>query len=140
MKKPSLQYTASPELPKLSNYKTEWDLTVYYKNEKDPKIDKDIDATIAIYKAFAKKWSNKKFTTDSKTLKAALTENEALAGNPDTSRPGRWFGLREGSLEGFAVGGELFVTPSFGKGFIDSNSSLDVLINFWILFVFVIHR
>ncbi|OGG66724.1 hypothetical protein A2Z56_01105 [Candidatus Kaiserbacteria bacterium RIFCSPHIGHO2_12_45_16] len=94
MKKPSLQYTASPELPKLSNYKTEWDLTVYYKNEKDPKIDKDIEATIAIYKAFAKKWRNKKFTTDSKTLKAALTEYEALAGNPDTSRPGRYFGLR----------------------------------------------
>ena len=94
MKKQSLHYHASPDLPKLPSYKTEWDLSVYYKNEKDPKIDRDIEATIASYKAFAKKWRNKKFTTDSKVLKAALTEYEALAGDPNVSRPSRYFELR----------------------------------------------
>lgn len=94
MKKSNLLYIPSPELPKLPSYKTEWDLTVYYKNEKDPKINKDIEATIASYYAFAKKWRNKKFTTDIKVLKAALTEYEALAGNPDASRPSRYFELR----------------------------------------------
>lgn len=89
-----LQYRASTALPKLKNLKTKWDLDVYYKGEKDPKIEKDIETTIASYKAFAKKWRRKNFTTDSRVLKAALIEYEALAGNPDATRPGRYFHLR----------------------------------------------
>ncbi|MEX0918175.1 MAG: M3 family metallopeptidase [Candidatus Paceibacterota bacterium] len=88
-------YTPTQTLPKLATIKTEWDLKrLYYKNEKDPKIEADLKTAEKAYTAFAKKWSSVDFTKDATTLKRALTEYEKLSGMPAISRPGRYFSFR----------------------------------------------
>ena len=81
MKKNTLHYKKSAATPALPKIKTEWDLTLYYKNEHDPQIEKDIVASINAYTSFAKKWRNKKFTSDANLLYKALTDYEALGSN-----------------------------------------------------------
>jgi len=71
-----------------------WDLVKhYYLSHTDPQIEADVTQTEKTFHAFAKKWRKQKFTTNPKLLKQALTENEAMAGNPTFSRPMRYFGL-----------------------------------------------
>lgn len=84
---------ATPSKAK-NTYKTEWDFSLYYTSENDPKLEADIKATEQAYTRFAKKWRNKDFTTNPKLLAEALAEKEAIAGNPDYSRPMRYFYLR----------------------------------------------
>lgn len=91
------QFTYKPKqkLPKLSSLKTEWDLkTLYYKNENDPQIEKDLQKTENSYRNFAKKWRKKEFTKNVKLLKQALTEKENLLGMPEATRPARYFSFR----------------------------------------------
>lgn len=89
------RYTPGQSLPRLPRIKTEWDLSgLYYKNERDPRIEQDLAAAEAAYEAFARKWRTKDFIRSERTLFAALTEYEALAGNAALSRPGRYFGFR----------------------------------------------
>ncbi len=84
--------------PKLSHtpvtIKESWDFSLYYKNEQDPQIEKDVVATEATYRSFAKKWRGKAFTTNVDLLLTALTESEAMAGNPTFSRATRYLWLR----------------------------------------------
>jgi oligoendopeptidase F len=94
MKKNTLHYKKSTATPVLPKIKTEWDLTLYYKNEHDPQIEKDIVASIDTYTSFAKKWRNKKFTSDANLLYKALTDYEALGSNTSLTRPARYFRLR----------------------------------------------
>lgn len=94
-KKIKFSYQPSQQLAKLSKIKTEWDLRgLYYKNEHDPRIEADLKATEKLYAAFAKKWRSKPFTTDSKLLKQALAEQEALSGMPEATRPIRYYAFR----------------------------------------------
>ncbi len=93
--KNKLAYIPSANLPKISNYKAQWDLSgLYYKNEEDPRIELDLKHTIKIYKAFAKKWRRKDFTKDTNLLFNALKDYEKLSGDPAISRPSRYFSLR----------------------------------------------
>ncbi|MCB9814114.1 hypothetical protein H6784_01725 [Candidatus Nomurabacteria bacterium] len=89
------KFKATRELPKLGAIKTEWDLKkLYYKSEKDPLIEADLQSTEKAYRAFIKKWKGKDFTSDAKVLEKALTEKEVLAGMPESSRPVRYFYFR----------------------------------------------
>lgn len=92
-KKSSFKYTPRTELKPLSIRET-WNLSLYYTSETDPQIEADIAATETAYRSFAKKWRGKAFTTDTDLLLHALTESEAMAGNPTFSRPARYFWLR----------------------------------------------
>lgn len=88
-------YTKTNFLPKLGKIQTAWDLKgLYYKDENDPQIERDIQKTEKAYRAFAKKWRKRKFTANAKVLKEALTEYEKLAAMPEASKPGRYFSFR----------------------------------------------
>lgn len=90
-----LKYQPKQNLTKLSKYQTNWDLVkLYYKNEHDPRIEEDIKFSISAYKKFAKKWRRRSFTSDVTTLYSALTEYEALLGEPRLSRPSRYFSFK----------------------------------------------
>lgn len=94
-RKQGFNYTPTQSLPKLGAIKTTWDLKkLYYKSEKDPRIEQDVQFTEQAYAAFAKKWRSRKYTESAKLLCEALTEYEALAARPEISRPGRYFGFR----------------------------------------------
>jgi oligoendopeptidase F len=59
-------------------FKTEWDFSKLYKSDKDPKIEKDVALIEEKFKAFAKKYSNKKFLSSTKTILSALKDWERL--------------------------------------------------------------
>lgn len=91
----SFDYTPSRSLPKLGKIKTEWDLkNLYYKSERDPRIEADIVVAEKAYAAFVKKWRTKDFTSSPKVLAQALKDKEALASMPEAGRPGRYFAFR----------------------------------------------
>jgi oligoendopeptidase F len=91
----NFKYTTRQKLPSLGKIQKQWDLEhLYYKNENDPRIEKDIQKTERAYTAFAKKWRGKNFASNGTSLKSALTEFEKLAGMPEASRPGRYFNFR----------------------------------------------
>ncbi len=59
--------------------KTTWNLSLLYKSDNDPQIQKDIDISIKNVKTFAKHWkTNKEYTKDPKVLRKALEEYENL--------------------------------------------------------------
>ncbi len=96
-KKPKQHFNYEPRttLSPLRKIQTEWDLAgLYYKNERDPQIEKDLTTAEAAYRAFIKKWKKKDFTSSPSVLAQALTEKEALAGMPETSRAGRYYSFR----------------------------------------------
>lgn len=67
--------TKSTKLP----YKTEWDLTLFYKSAKDPQIEKDTEVTCKKVHSFAKKYKGKDFLKNNKTLLKALNDFEELS-------------------------------------------------------------
>ncbi len=69
---------------KASKYKTEWNLGLLYKNEKDPQIEKDIKVIENAFASFEKKYKGKDFTSTPKKLCAALEEYEKLIGIADS--------------------------------------------------------
>lgn len=92
--KKNFKYTPRTDLPPVTIAET-WDLaTLYYRDDHDPRIEADIVAAESAYRAFAKKWRKKPFTTDIKQLLLALKDSETLAGNPAFSRPMRYYHLR----------------------------------------------
>jgi oligoendopeptidase F len=92
--KKNFKYTPQTDLPSVAITET-WDLaTQYYRDDSDPRIEADIVAAESAYRAFAKKWRKKPFTTDIKQLLLALKDSETLAGNPAFSRPMRYYHLR----------------------------------------------
>jgi oligoendopeptidase F len=58
--------------------KTTWDLTLLYKNEKDPQIEKDMKAVEVACIAFEKKFKGKDFTSTTAKLLAVLKQYETL--------------------------------------------------------------
>lgn len=91
----NFKYTPTQALPKLGKVKTEWDLKgLYYKNEKDPQIEKDIQMVEKAYLAFARKWKKNDFISSAKNLAKALTEYEALSAMPESGKAGRYFSFR----------------------------------------------
>lgn len=58
--------------------KTTWDLSVFYKNEKDPKIEKDIKVAEKAIADFEKKYRNKDYISTPKKLLQALKDQNLL--------------------------------------------------------------
>ncbi len=58
--------------------KTSWDLSVFYKGENDPKIEKDIKKAEKAIADFEKKYRNKDFTSTPKKLLAALKDDQVI--------------------------------------------------------------
>ena len=69
-------------------YKTQWNLDLLYKNEKDPQIEKDIQAIEKACAVFEKKYKGKDFTSSAKKLARALIEYHALS---DSTLHRPWF-------------------------------------------------
>lgn len=59
-------------------YRTEWNLGLLYKSEKDPQIEKDMRAIEKACNDFQKKYKGKNFTATAKRLLAALNDYEKL--------------------------------------------------------------
>jgi oligoendopeptidase F len=60
-------------------YKTEWDFKIFYKNAKDPQIEKDVQAAEAAYKKFADTWKHDdSYVANAGRLLAALRDYEKL--------------------------------------------------------------
>jgi len=94
-KSTSFNYQPVGTLTPLSKIETQWKLKdLYYKSERDHKLEADVQKTEAAYKAFVKKWTKKDFTRSAKVLSEALTEKEKLAAMPEASRPGRYLSFR----------------------------------------------
>ncbi|MBP9669204.1 MAG: hypothetical protein KBE09_02850 [Candidatus Pacebacteria bacterium] len=83
--------TPPPNIP----YKTEWDLTLLYKNPSDPQIEKDIRDVEARYARFEKKYRTAPFTKTSRSLLAALQDYEKLADKASAGKPLRYFWYRK---------------------------------------------
>lgn len=73
------------------NYKTEWDLSVFYKNENDPKIEKDIKTAEKACVSFEKKYRSKDYTSTSKKLLGAMKDYENLVKAVSGAKAGRYF-------------------------------------------------
>ena len=80
----------------MSNYKTEWDFSLLYKNENDPKIEKDIADIENNSCVFINKWKNRQdYLYDENVLKEALDDYENWARNYGCcSSQSYYFGLR----------------------------------------------
>lgn len=66
----------------MSDYKTEWDLSLIYKNENDPKIESDIAEVLKNSEIFVSKWSSKNdYLSDENALKEALDDYESWSCN-----------------------------------------------------------
>ena len=93
--KSNFNYQNQTTLTPLRQIQTNWDLaSLYYKNERDHKIEADLQTAEKAYAKFVKKWTKKDFTRSGKVLAEALKEKEQLAGMPEISKPGRYFGFR----------------------------------------------
>lgn len=75
-------------------YKTEWNLGLLYKSEKDPQIEKDMRAIEAACAAFEKKYKGKDFTSTSTALLQAFVENDKLSDVIHGSKCWWYFALR----------------------------------------------
>ncbi len=73
------------------NYKTEWDLSVFYKNENDPKIEKDIKEAEKACVSFEKKYRGKDYTSTSKKLLGAMKDYESLVKAVSGAKASRYF-------------------------------------------------
>lgn len=89
----------------MSNIKENWDLTLLYKNEKDPQIEKDLKEIEKSYTAFAKKYKGKDFISNPKILLQALQDREELRKIADSSKPWWYMALRTSIDTGDAVAG-----------------------------------
>jgi oligoendopeptidase F len=93
-KKSDFNYTVENTLPSLAAIKTQWDLkTHYYTSPTDPQIEKDVVAIETVYRAFAKKYAGKDFTSTPEKLAAALKAYDALMDFP-ASKPILYFWYR----------------------------------------------
>ncbi len=77
-------------------YKTEWDLTHFYKGDVKKGVAKDLAETKKAYLAFAKKYrKDKKHLKNPKALAKAIEEFEKISSNPAGERPTRYYSYRK---------------------------------------------
>lgn len=88
-------YKPTQQLPKLKSVKKQWDLKkLYYRSDKDPRIEADLKKVEKAYKVFIKKWMTTDFVSDAKVLKKALAEKETLISLPEMHTCSRYFSFR----------------------------------------------
>jgi len=74
--------------------KNSWDLSLLYKSEKDPQIEKDLKAIEIAFEKFEKKYKGKDFTSSSIKLSQAIKDRMALEEVMKGSKPWWYFALR----------------------------------------------
>jgi oligoendopeptidase F len=74
--------------------KTSWNLSLYYKNEKDPQIEEDIRAIEKSCANFEKKYRNAEFTLSVPKLLKALGDYEQVLEIADGHKPWSYFTFR----------------------------------------------
>lgn len=90
----TFRYAAKQLLPKLQNFKTDWDLKkLYYLNERDPRIEADVVKDEIAIAAFAKKHRSGAWTKSPAAILTALREYLALVELPG-DRPLYYFWYR----------------------------------------------
>lgn len=77
----------------MKEYQTKWDLTLLYKNQKDPQIEKDMCSIEKACKDFEKKYRNKDFTSSPKELLLAIWDSEKLQEKMMGQKPWWYFAL-----------------------------------------------
>ncbi|MEK7180222.1 MAG: hypothetical protein AAB706_01995, partial [Patescibacteria group bacterium] len=74
--------------------KTSWDLTLLYKNENDPQIEKDLKDIESKCLAFEKKYRNADYTKSPQKLAKALKDYNTLDETVGSSKPWWYFALK----------------------------------------------
>lgn len=75
-------------------YKTEWNLGLLYKGDKDPQIEKDIRYVESLCSAFEKEYRVKDFVSSAKKLRTALSQYQILS-DESLHKPWFYFYLRK---------------------------------------------
>jgi oligoendopeptidase F len=78
----------------MTNIKTTWNFSKLYKDIDDKKIELDIKNIDKLFKAFAKKYEDRKFIKSSKSLLEALNDYNILSKNT-SSKPLWYLGLQQ---------------------------------------------
>jgi len=86
-------------------YKTEWNLGLLYKSDKDPQIEKDIQTIEKACSVFEKKYRGKLFTDSVINLITALKDREKLATILNGSKPWWYFALKSDMQSDNAIAG-----------------------------------
>jgi oligoendopeptidase F len=72
-----------------------WDLSLLYKNDNDPQIEKDMKAIEKAYSNFEKKYKGKDFTSTPAKLLQVLKDNEQLHEMAQGGKPWWYFALKK---------------------------------------------
>jgi oligoendopeptidase F len=78
----------------MKKYPAAWNLSLLYKGDNDPQIEKDIAETEKAFAAFEKKYKGKDFTSSAAKLKKALEEAEKLVNANKGIKAWRYFYFR----------------------------------------------
>lgn len=80
------------------NWKTEWNLKVYYKSPKDPQIEEDVAQIEKTIKSFVFKYTkDKKYLKDTKSLLKLLQDDNKIDELPGSNKPLRYLRLLKDS-------------------------------------------
>jgi len=74
--------------------KTTWNLSLLYKNEKDPEIEKDLKKIEGLCQAFEKKYKKADYISSVEKLSKALKDQESLARQINGNKPWWYFALK----------------------------------------------
>lgn len=78
----------------MENKQYTWDLSLLYKNSKDPQIEKDVQDIEKAFTYFEKKYKNADFTETPKALLVALEELESINKKLSKKNPSWYFALK----------------------------------------------
>ncbi len=78
----------------MKNIKTTWNLSLLYKSEKDPQIEKDLKSIEKVCEQFEKKYKGKDFTSGAKKLLPALKDYKKLVEVMNGHKPWWYFSLK----------------------------------------------
>lgn len=91
----------------MQKYKTNWDLSLLYKNENDPEIEKYLKKYESAYGKLEKRYKGKDFTSSASKLLEALKYREELFSDLDGNVPHWYFALRTDLNSDDSVAGAL---------------------------------
>jgi len=91
----------------MQKYKTNWDLSLLYKNENDPEIEKYLKKYESAYSKLEKRYKGKDFTSSASKLLEALKYREELFSDLDGNIPHWYFALRTDLNSDDSVAGAL---------------------------------
>ncbi len=90
----SMKTHTKTEIKPVAKYKTEWNLRLLYKNEKDPRIEADLKTIEKLCAKFERKYKKANFTATPEKLAKALKDYEIVEQELNKSRPWWYFGMR----------------------------------------------